>query len=306
MVERPVDEPGLAVADGFANPTSVGHDDRQPAGHCLDADDAERLEGGRVDEDITGGDERRHIGTHAQKVDAIGDAQLLGETLEPGGVAAVVGTHQVQHQLAIRRGGQGEGQACANLLPLGPRTQARSCAHDVQGQGQAGEQHYFIMEYVDGDTVLDRMQAKKRLPEKEALAIIRQVALALEHAHERGFVHRDIKPKNLMVTSTGVVKLADLGLARAMGDQEAAAAETGKAFGTPYYISPEQIRGLPDIGPPADIYGLGATLYHMLTGKVPFEGKNPNEVMQRHSRMPWSRRTTSCPASRTGAPISSR
>ena len=152
-------------------------------------------------------------------------------------------------------------------------------AYDV---GQAGEQHYFIMEYVDGDTVFDRMQAKKRLPEKEALAIIRQVALALEHAHERGFVHRDIKPKNLMITSTGVVKLADLGLARAMGDQEAAAAETGKAFGTPYYISPEQIRGLAEIGPPADIYGLGATLYHMLTGKVPFEGKNPNEVMQRH------------------------
>jgi serine/threonine-protein kinase len=156
-------------------------------------------------------------------------------------------------------------------------------AYDV---GQAGEQHYFIMEYVDGDTVFDRMQAKKRLPEHEALAIIRQVALALEHAHERGFVHRDIKPKNLMITATGVVKLADLGLARAMGDQEAAAAETGKAFGTPYYISPEQIRGLADIGPPADLYGLGATFYHMLTGKVPFEGKNPNEVMQRHLKDP--------------------
>ncbi len=154
-------------------------------------------------------------------------------------------------------------------------------AYDV---GQSGEQHYFVMEYVDGDTVFDRMTAKRRLPETEALQIIRQVALALDHAHERGFVHRDIKPKNLMINSSGVVKLADLGLARAMGDMEAAAAEIGKAFGTPYYISPEQIRGLPDIGPPADIYGLGATLYHMLTGKVPFEGRNPNEVMQKHLR----------------------
>lgn len=156
-------------------------------------------------------------------------------------------------------------------------------AYDV---GQAGEQHYFIMEYIDGDTVHDRMHAKKRIPEQEALGIVRQVALALEHAHERGFVHRDIKPKNLMITSSGVVKLADLGLARAMGDQETAAAEAGKAFGTPYYISPEQIRGMAEIGPPADIYGLGATLYHMLTGRVPFEGKHPTEVMQRHLKDP--------------------
>jgi serine/threonine-protein kinase len=78
------------------------------------------------------------------------------------------------------------------------------------------------------------------------------------------------------------VKLADLGLARAMSDQEAAKAEAGRAYGTPYYISPEQIRGEMDIGPPADIYGLGATFYHMVTGRVPFEGKNPSEVMHRH------------------------
>jgi serine/threonine protein kinase len=78
------------------------------------------------------------------------------------------------------------------------------------------------------------------------------------------------------------VKLADLGLARAMSDKEAAEAESGRAFGTPYYISPEQIRGEKEIGPPSDIYGLGATFYHMVTGRVPFEGKNPSEVMHRH------------------------
>jgi serine/threonine-protein kinase len=152
-------------------------------------------------------------------------------------------------------------------------------AYDV---GRAGEHHYFVMEYVDGPTVYDRITKKKRLKEKDAVEIVRQVALALAHAHERGFVHRDIKPKNIMITKGGVVKLADLGLARAMSDQDAAKAEAGRAYGTPYYISPEQIRGELNIGPSADIYGLGATFYHMVTGRVPFEGKNPSAVMHKH------------------------
>ncbi len=152
-------------------------------------------------------------------------------------------------------------------------------AYDV---GQAGDHHYFVMEYVDGDTVYDRTKREKRVKEKDAIEMIRQTALALQHAHERGFVHRDIKPKNIMIDKRGVVKLADLGLARAVSDKEAAEAEAGRAYGTPYYISPEQIRGEKEIGPQADIYGLGATFYHMVTGKVPFEGKNPSEVMRRH------------------------
>lgn len=152
-------------------------------------------------------------------------------------------------------------------------------AYDV---GRAGDHHYFVMEYVDGPTVYDRLVKDKIFRGKDAIEVIRQVALALQHAHERGFIHRDIKPKNIMITRAGVVKLADLGLARAMSDKDAAAAEAGRAYGTPYYISPEQIRGEVSIGPPADIYGLGATFYHMVTGKVPFEGKNPSEVMRRH------------------------
>jgi serine/threonine protein kinase len=152
-------------------------------------------------------------------------------------------------------------------------------AYDV---GQAGDQHYFVMEYVDGETVHDRIAKAGRVPEAEAIGIVRQVASALVHAHDQGFIHRDIKPKNIMIGSTGTVKLADLGLARAVSDREAAEAEAGKAYGTPYYISPEQIRGRTDIGPAADLYGLGATFYHMVTGRVPFSGKTPNEVMNRH------------------------
>ena len=152
-------------------------------------------------------------------------------------------------------------------------------AYDV---GQSGEYHYFVMEYVDGDTVYEQIVEKKKHSEKEAIPIIRQVALALKHAHKVGFIHRDIKPKNIMIAKNGDVKLADLGLARALDDQVAAEAEAGRAYGTPYYISPEQIRGKKNITPAADIYGLGATLYHMVTGKVPFSGKNPSDVMHRH------------------------
>lgn len=145
-----------------------------------------------------------------------------------------------------------------------------------------GETYYFVMEYVAGRTVHDDIQSHKRYAEAEAVDIVIQVAEALEHAHGKGLIHRDVKPKNVMITHEGVVKLADMGLARAVSDKEAAEAEKGKAFGTPYYISPEQIRGEVEIGPPADIYSLGATLYHMVTGSVPYEGKNPSAVMHKH------------------------
>ena len=152
-------------------------------------------------------------------------------------------------------------------------------AYDV---GHAGDHHYFVMEYVEGETVYDRTKAEKRLQEPDAIDILIQASKALQHAHERGLIHRDIKPKNIMITGRNVVKLADLGLARAVDDVAAAKAEAGRAYGTPYYISPEQIRGEMDIGPGADIYGLGATCYHMVTGKVPFSGKNPSQVMHKH------------------------
>jgi serine/threonine-protein kinase len=152
-------------------------------------------------------------------------------------------------------------------------------AYDV---GKSGEFHYFVMEFVDGRTVFDDIVKHKRYNESDAIDIVMQIAEALQHAHEKGLIHRDVKPKNLMLTKEGMAKLADMGLARAMNDKEMAEAEAGKAFGTPYYISPEQIRGEVNITPAADIYSLGATLYHMVTGNVPFDGKNPSAVMHKH------------------------
>jgi len=148
--------------------------------------------------------------------------------------------------------------------------------------GESGGYHYFVMEYVEGKTISDDLVAGKVFSEKEALEIIIQVAHALAHAHAKGLIHRDVKPKNIMIDKSGVVKLADMGLARETTDIAAAQSEAGKAYGTPYYIAPEQIRGRIDIDGRADIYGLGATFYHMVTGQVPFMAEDSSEVMKKH------------------------
>ena len=149
--------------------------------------------------------------------------------------------------------------------------------------GEEGGINYFVQEFVEGTTVADVLKQRRRpFDEQEALDIIIQIADALAHAHERGFIHRDVKPKNIMLTPQKVAKLADMGLARQAADTEAAEAEAGKAFGTPYYIAPEQVRGDLNIDFRADIYSLGATLYQMVTGRVPFEAPKPQTVMQKH------------------------
>jgi serine/threonine-protein kinase len=146
--------------------------------------------------------------------------------------------------------------------------------------------HYFVMEFVEGCTVYDEVAEGKVYSEREAVDIVTQITRALLHAHERGFIHRDVKPKNVMLTKERVAKLADMGLARETTDHQAALAEAGRAYGTPYYIAPEQIRGEVDIDPRADLYSLGAMFYHMVTGRVPFEGPTPSAVMHKHLKTP--------------------
>jgi len=152
--------------------------------------------------------------------------------------------------------------------------------------GEVGGLYYFVMEYVEGKTLYDDLAKGKIFDEKEAIDIIIQVAKALAHAHAQGLIHRDVKPKNIMINKEGIVKLADMGLARETSDIKAAKHEQGKAFGTPYYIAPEQIRGELDIDGRADIYSLGGTLFHMLTGRVPFEAAAPSDVMKKHLKEP--------------------
>ena len=149
--------------------------------------------------------------------------------------------------------------------------------------GEAHGYHYFAMEYIEGRTVKDLMKKHGPIDEEQALPIAMQVAKALLHANEFGIIHRDVKPSNIMITKSGLVKLCDLGLAKGVSSEEdLQLTESGTAVGTAYYISPEQARGLADLDIRSDIYSLGATLYHMLVGEVPFDGSSPAVVMTKH------------------------
>jgi serine/threonine-protein kinase len=148
--------------------------------------------------------------------------------------------------------------------------------------GSAGPLHYFVMELVQGKTIREELVAGKVYKEREAVEIVIQIAQALAHASRRGLVHRDVKPANIILTAEGIAKLADLGMARTSADDaELRRQEQGLTIGTPYYISPEQVRAEDDIDTRSDLYSLGATFYHMVTGRVPFEGGG-EEVFLKH------------------------
>jgi serine/threonine-protein kinase len=150
--------------------------------------------------------------------------------------------------------------------------------------GQEGDTYYLAMEYVDGHS-LGAYLRRGHFTERDAILVVRHACRALAVAHAEGLVHRDIKPDNLMLTSRGEVKLVDLGIAKRV-DEDQSLTQTGQAVGTPHYISPEQIRGLRDIDARADIYSLGATLYHLVTGHTPFRGTSGALVMSMHLAQP--------------------
>ena len=143
----------------------------------------------------------------------------------------------------------------------------------------------IVMEYIDGGTVAELLAARKRFDLAEAACIIRPVAEALSYAHKRGIIHRDIKPGNILLTEGGLVKLADLGLAMPLTAAQQAG-QAGLAYGTPYYIAPEQVRGDADIDFRADLYSLAATFYEMVAGVPPFTAATPQEVMRKHLTEP--------------------
>ena len=154
-------------------------------------------------------------------------------------------------------------------------------AHDAE---EANGLHFLVMEYVEGFS-LDRYVARRGpLPPNLACQLIRQAALGLQHAHEKGMVHRDIKPHNLMITRKGQVKILDFGLARLA--QDAGALNTtapNLVLGTPDFLAPEQARNSHMVDIRADLYALGCTLYFMLTGRTPFGGDNVYEKLIAHT-----------------------
>ena len=148
--------------------------------------------------------------------------------------------------------------------------------------GQADGLLYYVMPFVEGESVRDKLDREKQLSIDEALQITLEVADALGYAHAQNIVHRDIKPENVMM-SNGHALVADFGIARARTEAgQSKLTQTGMAVGTPVYMSPEQATGEP-VGPAADIYSLGCMLYEMLAGEPPFNGPNAMVIMARHA-----------------------
>jgi serine/threonine-protein kinase len=145
--------------------------------------------------------------------------------------------------------------------------------------GVEGENYYYAMEYIEGETLMGLMRREKRLPWKTALDIAVQVCHALKAAHDAGIIHRDLKPSNLLMTADGVVKLTDFGVAQVFASSRLTV--TGGIIGTAEYMSPEQAQGK-RAGKQSDLYSLGAVLYAMVTGRTPFSGSTAVEVIQKH------------------------
>jgi len=152
--------------------------------------------------------------------------------------------------------------------------------HDV---GQVGDSYYIVMEYLE-ESLNDRIKRLRALEPDEALKIVKMIAAALDYAHKKRFIHRDIKPDNIMFRPDGTAVLVDFGIARAI-DSTTHLTRTGMSIGTPHYMSPEQCKG-EKIDGRSDIYSLGVQLFELLTGKVPYKAENTAGIILKHIQEP--------------------
>jgi serine/threonine-protein kinase len=148
------------------------------------------------------------------------------------------------------------------------------------GQDQGTGLHYLVLEFVDGPSAQQLLERYGRLTVGDAVHIVLDVARALEHAHSRNIIHRDIKPGNILIMRSGLAKLSDLGLAKRT-DEASHLTHMRQGFGTPYYMPYEQAMNAKRADARSDIYALGATLYHLIAGDVPFPGVNPLEIIDK-------------------------
>ncbi len=222
----------------------------------------------------------------------LADRYAIEREIGHGGMAQVFLAHDLKHdrrvalkvlrpELAAALGAERflrEIQIAASLthphiLPL----------HD---SGEAAGFLYYVMPYVEGESLRERLNREKQLPVEEALRIAREVASALSCAHSRGVIHRDIKPENILLES-GEAVVADFGIARAISAAGGVKlTETGIAVGTPAYMSPEQSTGTPELDGRSDVYSLGCVLYEMLAGEPPFTGPTAQAILARQSLDP--------------------
>jgi eukaryotic-like serine/threonine-protein kinase len=145
--------------------------------------------------------------------------------------------------------------------------------HSVE-LGLSATPPYLVMEYVDGPSLGDVIEMRGAMPEIEAVALITQIAAALQEAHENGVYHRDVKPDNILIMTDGQAKLTDLGVAKDLRTNQDLTS-MGKGLGTPHFMAPEQLLNAKNVDARCDIYALGATLYMMVTGVIPFHSNEP-------------------------------
>ena len=148
------------------------------------------------------------------------------------------------------------------------------------GQDAATSLHYIVLEYVDGPSAHELLERAGKMQVGDAVHIILDIARALEHAHKNQIIHRDIKPANILVTASGLAKLSDLGLAKRR-DDTANLTQADQGIGTPYYMPYEQAMNAKKADERSDIYALGSTLYHLVTGELPFNGDSALELVEK-------------------------
>jgi len=223
-----------------------------------------------------------------QRLSALADRYVIERELGAGGMATVYLAQDVRHdrkvalkvlrpELSAILGGErflAEIKTTANLQ--------HPHILSLFDSGEADGLVYYVMPYVEGESLRDRLNREKQLPVDEAVRIAREVADALEYAHQHGVVHRDIKPENILLHG-GHAMVADFGIALAASRSDGGTrmTETGMSLGTPHYMSPEQSMGEREITPKADIYALGCVLYEMLTAEPPFTGATAQAIIAR-------------------------
>ena len=223
--------------------------------------------------------------------DILDSRYVIGRSLGSGGMGEVYLAHDevLDRDIALkvlRSHYAGDEEFAGRFL-----REARSAASlshpnivQVYDRGETeGGISYIAMEYVPGGTLKELIDGRPPLGAREAAGVAARISLALEAAHERGVIHRDIKPQNVLVTASGDLKVTDFGIARAASAVTSSASST--VFGTVAYISPEQAMGEP-VGPASDLYSLGVVLYEMLTGELPYTADNSIAVCMKHVTEP--------------------
>ena len=226
----------------------------------------------------------------AKALEKVGDYDLLAKVGEGAAGAVYKARHRASGQIVAVKIVNQDVAEDAVLLKRFERefstTQrldhpniVRTSACDLKGNPP-----YLVMEFIDGENLGDIIERRGALPEAEASAIIAQIAAALQEAHEHGIYHRDVKPDNILVAVDGQAKLTDLGIAKDL-QTECDLTNAGRGLGTPHFMAPEQFANAKNVDGRCDVYALGATLYMMVTGVMPFFTKGPLlEVFKKKAR----------------------